>query len=248
MRFVLPGVLVLCCGLILGWVGGRFSSAITPERQPSVSTSGYGTELDLANGPAPLAEDLVQLEPLTLKGEIDLFYGVPARNADGTVNVIVEIPAGTNSKWEVDKDGLMKLEVREGSPRAVKFLPYPGNYGMIPSTKLPKEEGGDGDALDVLILCPTLRRGTVAKVHVIGVLKYLDRGEQDDKLLAVMDSTPLGSVRSLKELNESFPEASNIVKLWFDSYKGPGKMEFKGWGEAKEAQELLDKAIEAKSR
>jgi inorganic pyrophosphatase len=113
---------------------------------------------------------------------------------------------------------------------------------MIPSTRLPKESGGDGDALDVLLLGPALARGTVARTRVIGVIKFLDRGEQDDKVLAVMDDTPFGRVRSLRELNEAFPAAAEVAKLWFTNYKEPGKMEFRGWGEADEALGLVNRA------
>ena len=87
--------------------------------------------------------------------------------------------------------------------------------------------------------------GTIAKARLIGVMKFLDQGEQDDKILAVMENTPLESVRSLKELNEKFPGAADIVHLWFSKYKGPGKMEFKGWGEANEAEDLVTRGIAA---
>ena len=45
-------------------------------------------------------------------------------------------------------------------PREVKYLGYPGNYGMIPRTLLPKELGGDGDPLDVIVLGPAVERGS----------------------------------------------------------------------------------------
>ena len=233
-------VLALAVGL-LGGVGGWFLGRTGAPPTPAITVA-PDRPTALANGPGWVAEGLSQPDPLTVRSPVDLFAGYPAVNPDGSVNVVVEIPAGTNAKWEVEKDGVMRLEVRDGSPRVVKFLPYPGNYGMIPSTRLPKEAGGDGDALDVLILGPALPRGTVARARVIGVMKFLDRGEQDDKVLAVMDDTPFGRVRSLGELNETFPAAAEVVKLWFSNYKEPGKMEFRGWGEADEALGLVNLA------
>lgn len=242
MRSVLVGVAILG-GVAFGAVGGWQLARTTPAATGAPAIT--NPLPNMANDPLPLAEGLAWKDSLTLSAEKNLYEGYPARNPDGTVNVVVEIPAGTNAKWEVNRTGEMALEVREGAPRVVQYLPYPGNYGMIPSTKLPIAQGGDGDALDVLILGRSLPRGTIAKVHVIGVLKFLDRGEQDDKLLAVMDDTPLAKVRSLKELNAEFPEVSTIAYLWFKHYKGAGKMEFKGWGEAEEAKALIERGMAA---
>ena len=134
----------------------------------------------------------------TVDGELSYADGFPATNADGTINVVVEIPAGTNAKWEVDKDdGDLHWQFKQGAPRVVRYLPYPGNYGMIPSTLLPVETGGDGDPLDVIVLSPALARGAVVRARLIGVLELLDDGEQDDKLLAVLEESPLGHVDDL---------------------------------------------------
>jgi inorganic pyrophosphatase len=227
----------LAAGLVGGWVAGRDDPSPPPVPVPAADPAAA-----LAGGPVPCAAGLTQPDPLTLRGERSLYDGYPPRNPDGTVNVVVEIPAGTNAKWEVTPDGVMALEVRDGSPRAVKYLPYPGNYGMIPGTKLPKERGGDGDALDVLVLGPTLPRGSVVAARLIGVMRFLDKGEQDDKLLAVMDHTPLAGVRSLADLGRAAPGAADILHLWFANYKGPGKMDFRGWGEAADAAALLDRS------
>ena len=68
---------------------------------------------------------------------------------------------------------------------------------MISRTLLPKELGGDGDPLDVLVLGRALPRGSVVETKVLGVLKLLDRGEQDDKILAVPKESLLHEVTSL---------------------------------------------------
>jgi inorganic pyrophosphatase len=253
----LLGVVMLLLAVGLYQLCGADLSNATEKTEPShIAAGGAKTSAEcqdvsdspaarLAGGPVPIANDLHQVDGLTIVGKKSLYDGHPARNDDGTVNVVVEIPAGTNAKWEVNKEGAMTWEVREGVPRIVNFLPYPGNYGMIPSTLSPQDQGGDGDALDVLILGPALPRGTIARVQLIGVMKFLDKGEQDDKFLAVMQDTPLGEMRSLKELNESFPGVAEIVHLWFTSYKGPGKMEFQGWGDIDTAEEILQRGIDA---
>ena len=57
----------------------------------------------------------------------------------------------------------MIWEFKDGKPRIVKYLGYPGNYGMVPKTLLPENLGGDGDPLDVIVLGPQVERGSVIK-------------------------------------------------------------------------------------
>ena len=165
---------------------------------------------------------------------------------DGDINVAVEIPAGTLEKWEVDKfDGQVKLEYVDGNPRIIKYLGYPGNYGMIPRTLLPKELGGDGDPLDVIVLGPPVERGSIIKCKLIGVMFLIDRGEQDDKLIAVMENSPLYEVDNLEELRQDYNGAGDILQTWFINYKGAGKMVSKGFGDKDAATKILTSAIEA---
>ena len=185
-------------------------------------------------------------DPYTIKGEHNYLTGYEAVFEDGDINVVVEIPTGSVQKWEVEKtNGTLKWEFVDGKPREVKYLGYPGNYGMIPRTLLPKELGGDGDPLDVIVLGPAVERGDVIKCKIIGVLQLLDRGEQDDKLIAVLENTPFYSVNSIVELDANFNGVSEIVKLWFANYKGPGKMVPQGFADEKVARKILDAAVEA---
>ncbi|MFP4473685.1 MAG: inorganic diphosphatase [Candidatus Omnitrophota bacterium] len=165
---------------------------------------------------------------------------------DGSlVSMVVEIPAGTTEKWEVSPEtGLMAQEIKDMQPRIIKYLGYPGNYGMIPRTLLPTESGGDGDPLDILSIGAPLKRGQTARVKIIGILKFLDHGEQDDKLLAVLPDTALGNLRSLAELNEQFPGIVEIIRIWFENYKGPGEMVFQGYGSVQDARSILTDAYQ----
>ena len=195
------------------------------------------------------APDLVRKGPFRLTGTKSLLNGYAPTDADGNIQIVVEIPTGTNAKWEVEKEsGDLCWEMKEGKPRVVRYLGYPGNYGMIPRTLLPKEMGGDGDPLDVLVLGPAVARGSVVKARLIGVLKLLDGGEQDDKLLAVMIDSPLGHVKSVADLDESYRGITTIVETWFVSYKGPGVMESKGFAGVDEAKRVLGASIAAALR
>lgn len=204
----------------------------------------FAAVASLLVGLASPPQELERIDDYTLRAPFHLVSGRPATNPDGTINVVVEIPAGTNAKWEVGEDGLLRWEFKNGRPRVVQYLPYPGNYGMVPRTLQAEEEGGDGDPLDVLILGAALPRGSVVPAKVIGVLRILDGGERDDKLLAVMDESPL-DVKDLDELDEKFQGVSAIVETWFANYKGPGKMEVEGFSGAKKAREIVASAARA---
>ena len=161
------------------------------------------------------------------------------------VNMVIEIPVGTNQKWEVNKQsGRLEWEQVGDSLRTINYLPYPANYGMIPGTYLPKELGGDDDPLDIFLLGPSLERGTVHPAKVIGVIKMLDRGEQDDKLVAVDPQSWFGYINSIEELNESFPGVTTILVTWLESYKGKDIIKFQRLGTVEEAQTVLNQAVE----
>jgi inorganic pyrophosphatase len=175
------------------------------------------------------------LDAWTLKGERNFLSGYPAGNADGTFNDVVEIPTGTSEKWETctsasladpvafprcgeAKPGrLMVHEVKKGARRIVSYLGYPGNYGSIPRT-----QGADGDPLDIIAIGPKHERGTVIPVKVVGVVRCDDGGDQDDKIIALTADSPLYSkVNSLADLEKAAVNGAEIIRTWFDSYKGP---------------------------
>lgn len=185
-----------------------------------------------------LAPSLKYLDDMTIIGPQDFLRDFPAINADGTVNFFAEIPTGTNAKWEVKTDGKLHWDMKKGKPRVVQYLSYVGNYGMVPQTVQ-----GDGDPIDMIVLAPPLARGSVAPVRLIGAMKFTDDGEQDNKLIAVLPGTPLGDVTSLKELDKKFPGVTEIVRVWFEHYKGlDNKMKYVDSVEREEAAQLLDAA------
>jgi len=193
----------------------------------------------------PYTSEMTMKDDFTIVGKQDLMK-LDALNADGTARAIVEIPTGTSAKWEVSKDDPKAVywEYKNGEPRVVNYLGYPGNYGAIPGTALPKELGGDGDPLDVIILGQAVPRGEIVDVRVIGVLKMLDGGEQDDKLIAVLaEESPFSHIESISRLDKEFPGVSDIIDTWFANYKGPdGGMESQGFEDAESAIAVLKAA------
>lgn len=174
---------------------------------------------------------------------IHLIHDIPVFDDAGMVNIVVEIPAGGSEKWEVNKrTGALEWEQTGDSGRVIHYLPYPANYGMIPRTWLPSEQGGDNDPLDVFLLGPALERGSIQPARIIGIIKILDGGEQDDKLLAVAADSWFAAIHNADELERSFPGVSSILTTWLASYKGPGIIEIEGLESVEKAHELLQTA------
>lgn len=155
---------------------------------------------------------------------------------------LIEVPAGTTAKWEVNHEtGHLEWEFKKGIPRNVKFLPYPGNYGFIPQSVLDKSEGGDGDPLDIIVLGAAVAKGSIQQVKILGAIKLLDKGEQDDKIIAVPLTGPFEKIDSLAEMMMKFPNAIEIVRHWFAGYKG-SKMQFMGYMKRAKAEALIEKS------
>jgi len=115
-----------------------------------------------------IAPDVKMFDQYTIKGSRNFYNGYEPGDSKGNVNVVVEILKGTTGKWEVStKDGSIKWEFKKGKPREVTYLGgYPANYGSIPKTLLPKQYGGDGDPIDIVVFGETIPRGSVIKVKL----------------------------------------------------------------------------------
>lgn len=146
--------------------------------------------------------------------------------SDSLVNVVIEIPAGTNQKWEVNKEtGKIEWEqVTPDSLRVIDYLPYPANYGFVPQTLLPEAAGGDGDPVDVFVLGSTIAREKIVKVRIVAIIHMLDDNESDSKLLAVNAEESDFNIDSHKMLNTNYPGVIEIIKLWLQHYKGSDKV------------------------
>ena len=154
------------------------------------------------------------------------------------LQMIVEIPAGTNQKIEFDyTDGTFKIDQVNGKDRVIDFLPYPGNYGFIPGTLMDKERGGDGDALDILVIGESVTTGTAMPVIPIGALILRDRDEIDTKLIAIPADPALQviKVEDFMSFALKYDAARRIIEDWFQNYKGPVGVEVIRWEDEKYA-------------
>ncbi len=125
------------------------------------------------------------------------------------VNGIIEIATGMRTKYEVDKEtGLLKLD------RVLySSVYYPANYGFIPQTL-----GDDQDPLDIMILCrEPIQPLCLVPSRVIGVMRMIDQGKADDKILAVPENDANAS--HLNDISELARHFKLELKEFFESYK-----------------------------
>ncbi len=141
---------------------------------------------------------------------MNLWHDVPLGDkAPEEFNVIIEIPKGSNNKYEIDKEtGLIALDRANYSS-----APYPVDYGFAPQTLWE-----DGDALDVIVLTTwPLNVGIVARVRPVAVMEMIDGGESDFKVIAVpRDDKRWDETQDIDDLN-----AHQLAEIqhFFETYK-----------------------------
>mgnify|MGYP000440839845 CR=1 FL=1 len=138
------------------------------------------------------------------------WHGVTAgKERPEIINAIIEVPKGSNVKYELEKlSGLLKVD-----RILYSAVHYPANYGFIPRSYC-----GDNDPLDILVLGqePVLPL-TIVRARPIGVMKMIDQGEPDDKIIAVhVDDPEYNHYTSIDELP---PHCLKTLKRFFEDYK-----------------------------
>lgn len=154
------------------------------------------------------------------------------------LNVIVEIPRGSNIKYEVDKDsGLLFVD-----RKLFTAMFYPCNYGFIPSTL-----EDDGDPVDVLVLGEfSLVPLSVIRVRAVGVLNTEDEEGIDSKIIAVPIDKIDPGFTSIKDINDIPENIKNQIEHFFQHYKeleGDKYVKISGWGNKQMADKKLTDAI-----
>jgi inorganic pyrophosphatase len=152
------------------------------------------------------------------------------------VEAFIEIPKGSQNKYEYDKErGVFLLDRVLYSP-----MFYPTEYGYLEGTL-----ALDGDPLDILVLTtnPTFP-GCVIETRVIGVLVMSDDKGQDEKLLGVPKSDP--RFKEVNSLNDVEPHVLKEISHFFQVYKDleNKKTVIEGWKDADFAAKLYEECVE----
>ncbi len=126
-----------------------------------------------------------------------------------TFTTLIEIPKGSKCKYELDKHtGLLRLD-----RILYTSTHYPANYGFIPRTY-----ADDGDPLDVLVIgAEPIYPMTLIDVYPIGVMRMIDGGKLDDKIIAVAVSDP--NYNKIKSIDELPPHIFDEIMHFFTVYK-----------------------------
>jgi inorganic pyrophosphatase len=161
----------------------------------------------------------------------------PGPNPPEIVYCVVETPEGSKNKFEFDKE-IMAIYLDRVLYSSVVF---PISYGFIPRT-LAK----DDDPLDIMVYIsePTFP-GCLVHARPIGVLHMRDEKGEDDKILAVADSDPrFNEAQSLEWISKhELVEIEEFFRDYKKLEKGK-KSEVAGWGDKKDAYNVINEAIE----
>lgn len=131
------------------------------------------------------------------------------KDAPEYVTGVIEIPKGSKGKYELDKQTGMLLLDRV----LFSAVHYPANYGFIPQTFCE-----DHDPLDILIISQIdIPSMTLVRAKVIGVMRMVDQGEADDKIIAVAASDQ--SVNHINDIKDLPPHLVKEVHRFFEDYK-----------------------------
>ena len=151
----------------------------------------------------------------------------------GVINVVIEIPAGSNNKIEWNRKlGVMQLDRVEP-----QLFAKPTNYGFIPQTL-----DEDGDELDALIITDTpLPTGIFMEAKVIGVMKFVDDGEVDDKIIVVPadDRNNGNAYQTLEDLPAQLIKQLEFHFNHYKDLKKAGTTKVESWGDIDEAKAVI---------
>lgn len=150
------------------------------------------------------------------------------------LNAIVEVSPNSINKYEViTESGQLKLD-RVG----YSTLAYPATYGCIPKTW-----DLDGDPLDIVIVNVTegLIPGSIVEARIIGVMKFDDGGETDDKIIAVLaDDKRVDHIKHLDDLGEYWKKENQYYWEHYKDLKKPGTCKVQGFFGPDEAVAIVE--------
>lgn len=162
----------------------------------------------------------------------------PGDVANGLVNTVVEISEGSMLKIEWDrKRAAFMLDRVEPA-----IFAKPCNYGFIPQTL-----DEDGDELDTLIVCDEpLPMGVWLEARILGVMKFEDDGEVDDKVVVVPadNRNTADMIETLNDLGERWKQKVEHHFTHYKDLKKPGSTKVIGWGDVDEAKQIINECID----
>lgn len=167
---------------------------------------------------------------------MDLWHGItPGSNIPDEVNTIIEINKGSKNKYEIDKEtGLIALD-----RVAHTAQDFPFDYGFVP-----RSYWHDNDPLDVILLTTyPLMPGILVSVRPVAILRMIDSGDVDDKIIAVPVEDPRW--KDVKDLADINAHTLKEIEHFYSTYKKlqNKEVEVKGFDGAKEAKAAIEEGL-----
>ena len=163
----------------------------------------------------------------------------PGKNPPDEINVVIEIPKGSNIKYEIDTESGAVFVDR----KLFTAMFYPFNYGFIPQTR-----EDDGDPVDVLVLGnDAVVPMSVIRASPVGVLLTEDEEGQDSKVIAVPISKLDPSFSNITNINSIPEHIRDQIKHFFEHYKELEKGKYvkvRGWEDREIAKKRICESID----
>ena len=162
------------------------------------------------------------------------------KNPPEEINVVIEIPKGSNIKYEIDDEtGALFVD-----RKLFTAMFYPCNYGFVPQTK-----EKDGDPVDVLVLGndPVVPMSVIRATQV-GVLITADEEGEDAKVVAVPVAKIDPTFSGVKDIQDVPQHIQDQIKHFFEHYKELEKNKYvkvKGWENKETAKKKISEAMES---
>ena len=150
------------------------------------------------------------------------------------VNTIIELNSNTINKYElITETGHLKLD-RVG----YSSLAYPFAYGCIPRTW---DEDGDPLDIEIISVSEPLIPGSIVEARIIGVMKFDDGGEVDDKIIAVLsDDKRVNHIKTFEDLGEHWLKETTYYWEHYKDLKKPGTCNVNGFFGLQEALKTIE--------
>jgi inorganic pyrophosphatase len=168
------------------------------------------------------------------------YASLPTYNPKKQLQAVIEVPAGSATKLHYNQQTKkFEAEQQAGKDRIVNFLPYPANFGFIPST----ETNAQAKPLEVIVIAGSVEAGTVMEVVPVGVLQLETNGELDHKIVAVpaRPSERTVNASDYNSFTADYPAVKAILQQWFVYHNPTAKSRFVGWRNEQFAEQEIQR-------
>lgn len=165
---------------------------------------------------------------------------LPAYTGNKQLQAVIETPAGNNRKLIYNHETKEFVNDKDaGKDRVIGFLPYPANFGFIPSTEIHR----NGKGMEILVLSERLETGAVVEVVPVGLIQLETAGELQHIVVAVpaRPSERQINATNFTALSQEYPAVKTILQNWFANYNPTANTRFVGWRDEKFAEKEIQR-------